>query len=107
MRCRRMRMALLYSDRTLAGDAMTRRAFLKTAAVPLLAAACRRPPFDARDFHRLDRSPVTMLPAGGYDADFAALIGRGLADLGVDVRGRRVFLKPNMVEYEAGTAINT
>ena len=25
----------------------------------------------------------------------------------MDVRGKRVFLKPNMVEYEAGTAINT
>ena len=42
-----------------------------------------------------------------YDVDFSALIGRGLRDLGVDVRGKRVFLKPNMVEYEAGTAINT
>jgi uncharacterized protein (DUF362 family) len=35
------------------------------------------------------------------------LIGRGLSDLGIDVRGRRVFLKPNIVEYEAETAINT
>jgi uncharacterized protein (DUF362 family) len=27
--------------------------------------------------------------------------------LGVDLRGKRVLLKPNMVEYEPGTAINT
>jgi len=39
--------------------------------------------------------------------DFSDLIGRGLKQLGVDVRGRRVLLKPNMVEYEQGTAINT
>jgi uncharacterized protein (DUF362 family) len=87
---------------------LTRRAFLGAAAVPLLAAAaCGRRPYDARDFHTLDRSPVTLLPAGSYAIDFAVLIGRGLSELGVDVRGRRVFLKPNMVEYEAGTAINT
>jgi uncharacterized protein (DUF362 family) len=87
---------------------LTRRAFLGTAAVSLLAAAaCRRAPYDARDFHVLDRSPVTLLPADSYRVDFAALIGRGLSDLGIDVRGRRVFLKPNMVEYEPGTAINT
>jgi uncharacterized protein (DUF362 family) len=87
---------------------LTRRDFLGLASVPLLAAAaCNRRPYNARDFHTLDRSPVTLLPADSYDVDFAALIGRGLSDLGVDVRGRRVFLKPNMVEYEAGTAINT
>jgi uncharacterized protein (DUF362 family) len=39
--------------------------------------------------------------------DFADLITRGFRELGVDVRGRRVLLKPNMVEYEPGTAINT
>ncbi len=71
------------------------------------AAACNRRPYDPRNFHTLDRSPVTLLPAAWSDVDFAALIGRGLRDLGVDVRGRRVFLKPNMVEYEPGTAINT
>ena len=101
-------MAPLSSNRPPARGTVTRRAFLASTALPLVAAgACRRAFYDAREFHRLDRSPVTLLPAGSYDVDFAALIGRGLADLGVDVRGRRVFLKPNMVEYEPGTAINT
>ena len=89
-------------DRTL-----TRRAFLGAAAVPFLAGACAKSPVNPRDFQTLGRSPVALLPASSYDVDFAALIGRGLEDLGVDVRGRRVFLKPNMVEYEAGTPINT
>jgi uncharacterized protein (DUF362 family) len=86
---------------------LTRRAFLGAAVVPFLAGACAKSPVNRRDFQTLDRSPVALLPASSYDVDFAALIGRGLAELGVDVRGRRVFLKPNMVEYEAGTPINT
>lgn len=91
------------------GAGLSRRAFVAGAlAVPLAAAAgCRRPPYDPRQFARLDRSPVGLFPAASYDVDFAELIGRGLRELGVDVRGRRVFLKPNMVEYEPGTAINT
>jgi uncharacterized protein (DUF362 family) len=47
------------------------------------------------------------LPASSYDVDFSDLIGRGLRELGVDLRGRRVLLKPNLVEYEPGTVINT
>ena len=86
---------------------LSRRAFLGAAAIPLIAAACRRAPYDAGAFRIADRSAVALLPADSYDIDFAALIGRGLTDLALDVRGRRVFLKPNMVEYEAGTAINT
>ena len=34
-------------------------------------------------------------------------IGRGLETLRVSVKGLRVLLKPNLVEYEAGTIINT
>ena len=96
------------SDHLVAGDGLTRRAFLGTAVLPLVAAAaCNRRPYDPRNFHPLDRSPVALLPAASYDVDFSALIELGLRDLGVDVRGKRVFLKPNMVEYEAATAINT
>jgi uncharacterized protein (DUF362 family) len=50
---------------------------------------------------------VALLPAASYDADLTDLISRGLTMLGPDVRGKRVLLKPNMVEYEANTAINT
>lgn len=52
-------------------------------------------------------SAVGLFPAADYAADFKEIIGRGLRELGVDVRGRRVLLKPNMVEYETGSAINT
>jgi uncharacterized protein (DUF362 family) len=50
---------------------------------------------------------VVLLPAASYDVDLTDIVGRGLRELGVDVRGRRVMLKPNLVEYEPGTVINT
>jgi uncharacterized protein (DUF362 family) len=87
---------------------LSRRGFLGALTLPLFASACRwRQPFDARLFDVPDQSVVELLPAGTYDVDFGDLIGRGLRDLGVNVAGRRVFLKPNIVEYEPGTAINT
>lgn len=88
-------------------SSVTRREFLGAVSVALLASACSRPKFDATRFHLPDRSAVGLFDAPSYDIDFSDLIGRGLRELGVDVRGRRVFLKPNMVEYEPGTAINT
>ena len=87
---------------------LSRRGFIGALSLPLVAAACsRRRPFDARLFAVPERSVVELLPAATYDVDFSELIGRGLRDLGVNVTGRRVFLKPNIVEYEPGTAINT
>jgi uncharacterized protein (DUF362 family) len=87
---------------------LTRREFLAGAAVsvPLLAAACHRP-YDSRQFALPSRSAVALLPADRYSIDFADTIRRGLRELGIDLRGKRVFLKPNMVEYEIATAINT
>ena len=86
---------------------MTRRGMLSVLTLPLIAAACRRPLYDPSAFSVPDRSPVALLPADSYSIDFADLVARGLKTLGVDVRGRRVFLKPNMVEYERDSAINT
>src|SRR5262249_41450252 len=86
---------------------VTRRGFLGTLTVPMLAAACGRRPYDPKEFQHPSRSDVALLPADSYSADFSDVIGRGLRELGVDVRGKRVLLKPNMVEYEPGTAINT
>jgi uncharacterized protein (DUF362 family) len=89
-----------------AGD-LSRRHFVAALAAPLLTAACDRGMRDGRDARAPALSPMALLPAASYDVDFADLIGRGLRELGVDLIGRRVLLKPNMVEYEPGTAINT
>jgi uncharacterized protein (DUF362 family) len=86
---------------------LSRRQFLGAMSIPLFAAACGRRPYDPARFQVPAFSPVGLFPAADYAADFENIIGRGLRELGVDVRGRHVFLKPNMVEYESGTAINT
>ena len=86
---------------------LSRRGFIGALSLPVLAAACNRRPYDSRQFPLSRKSVVQLLPAATYDVDFSDVIGRGLRDLGVDVTNRRVFLKPNIVEYEPGTAINT
>jgi hypothetical protein len=89
---------------------LSRRHFLGTlagtVALPLLGAACRQP-YDPAFFSVPQRSVVGLFPAADYAADFADVIYRGFRELGTNLTGRRVFLKPNMVEYEEGTAINT
>jgi uncharacterized protein (DUF362 family) len=88
---------------------LSRRAFLALPAAAVLASACRRPgpPFVEADFAVPLRSAVGLFPAEHYDVDLSDLVGRALRELSFDVRGRSVLLKPNLVEYEAGHAINT
>lgn len=104
-----------------AGPATTspsRREFLSTLAVPIVAsaagalgaAACgqaRPKPYDPSQFVLPSRSTMGIFPAANYAVDFADLVTRGFRELGISVAGKRVLLKPNMVEYEPGTAINT
>ena len=87
---------------------LSRRAFLTLPAGLVLASSCRRagPPFIETDFLLPARSSVGLFPAS-YDADLSDVIGRGMGELGVRVAGRSVLLKPNIVEYEEGHAINT
>ena len=56
------------------------------------------PPGDAR---------VAVLAATSYDADLSGMLEDGLREVGADVRGASVLLKPNLVEYDPGTSINT
>jgi uncharacterized protein (DUF362 family) len=52
-------------------------------------------------------SPVAVVKASSYEMDLAARISRGIAECGLAVRGKRVLLKPNLVEFDAATCINT
>jgi uncharacterized protein (DUF362 family) len=85
---------------------LSRREFVTALSVALLGSACG-PSFDPRRFHVPRASAVGLFPAGSYAVDFADLIFRGFQELDISLTGRRVFLKPNMVEYELDTAINT
>jgi uncharacterized protein (DUF362 family) len=86
---------------------LSRRDFVAAASVFAATAWYGRRPYDARQFARPASSAVGLFPASNYAADFSDIVFRGFGELGVSLEGRRVLLKPNMVEYEAGTAINT
>ena len=85
-----------------------RRTFLAAlAAAPLAAAACARRKYDPARFRRPEMSPVFLSAVTSYASDLSDVVLRGMRELGVDVAGKRVLLKPNLVEYEPGSAINT
>ena len=90
---------------------LTRRDLLKGLPVAALTAgaACRRQPrpYDAARFTHPSVSNVALLPAARYDDDLADVVARGLKLLGVNVGGKRVLLKPNLVEYSAERVVNT
>ena len=88
---------------------LDRREFLAAlAAAPLAAAAaCGQRKYDPARFQRPAVSPVFLSAVTDYSADLADVVLRGMRELQVDVAGKRVLLKPNMVEYEPGSAINT
>ena len=86
---------------------VTRRAFLSALPLAAAAASCRPARVTAGAFDRAARSPMALLPASSYDADLVDVVARGLRMFDLPVAGRRVLLKPNLVEFERGTAINT
>jgi uncharacterized protein (DUF362 family) len=63
--------------------------------------------WDPGAFPPPDEAHVAVLRAGSYDVDLAGLVLDGLHAIGAEVGGARVLLKPNLVEYDRGSAINT
>ena len=99
-------------------EPIDRRRFLVGAGVAGLTAASaatvwrhrssRAPePWDARVFAPPGEAKVAVLSADSYDADLVALLRDGLTAIGADVRGASVLLKPNFVEYDPATSVNT
>jgi len=52
-------------------------------------------------------SPVSVMSAKDYSADLLDIMYRGVMTCGLNVTGKRVLLKPNLVEYDPQTPINT
>jgi uncharacterized protein (DUF362 family) len=50
---------------------------------------------------------VSILQAPAYDARVYGTIRRVIQEHKLDLRGKRVVLKPNLVEFDAGTVVNT
>jgi uncharacterized protein (DUF362 family) len=64
-------------------------------------------PWDERSFASPRSSRVAVLHASSYDTDLVGLLTDAIRDSGVEPRGKSVLLKPNLVEYDAGSVINT
>ena len=79
---------------------MRRRDFL-AAATGMSLAGCSRTAAPRR------RPLVHVTRASGYAQDLYGTMRRVLAEHKLNVRGRRVVLKPNLVEFEPASSINT
>jgi uncharacterized protein (DUF362 family) len=52
-------------------------------------------------------SAVAIIRARSYSDDLVSRMLQGIRECGLDVRGKRVLLKPNLVEFDAATVVNT
>jgi uncharacterized protein (DUF362 family) len=80
-------------------DAWTRRRWMAGAAGAAALASCDR--------KLAPWAPVSIHRAASYDEDLYGLVRRVIADHGLNVAGKRVVLKPNLVEFDERTTINT
>jgi uncharacterized protein (DUF362 family) len=80
---------------------MRRRDFLLGSTAALGLAGC------SRTAAPRPRAPVHITRASAYSQDIYGLMRRVLAEHKLNLRGRRVLLKPNLVEFEPESAINT
>ena len=88
---------------------MTRRQFIPLAGVAATAGYAslklQKPP-------KLPDGPpgnsaVAIVRARSYSEDLVSRMLEGVRQCGLDVRGKRVLLKPNLVEFDSSTVINT
>src|SRR5262245_56857492 len=85
----------------MADTRITRRAFPLAAAT--IAAGCSR----STQTNSARSSPVFIGRAQSYSSELGGLIERGVRACGLSVSGQCVLLKPNLVEFDSATAINT
>ena len=93
-----------------------RRTFLRGAATGVavgvagglgLRRLLQPPPWDPAAFPPPDEARSAVVAASGYDGPLDRIVLDGLRAIGADVRGANVLLKPNLVEFDPTTAINT
>jgi uncharacterized protein (DUF362 family) len=80
---------------------MRRRDWMVASAGALAPLGCSRKPSSG------ERPRISILRASGYTQSLYETIRRILTEHRLAVRGKRVLLKPNLVEFDPGTAINT
>jgi uncharacterized protein (DUF362 family) len=82
---------------------MTRRELLVTAAAGATLTNCGRRTVGVAH----SRSNVSIMRAPAYSMDVYDIVYRAVAQHDLNVRGKRIVLKPNLVEFDPHTAINT
>ena len=88
---------------------LTRRDFIVGSAA-LAAGTSVAAPFFLPRYHvdrRPKRSRVAILHVEQYSQKLDEILAAGLQLFRIDVRGKKVVLKPNLVDYALGDAINT
>jgi uncharacterized protein (DUF362 family) len=88
---------------------LDRRTFL-TASLGLAAGASTTALLNRPKYHvtrRQPRSRVAILRAESYSRNLETILHSGLELFDLDVRGKTVLLKPNLVDYVPGNHINT
>jgi len=63
--------------------------------------------WDEDAFRPPGQSRVAVVPRRSYTGDLTGVVLDGFRAIGADVSGARVLLKPNLVEYDPGSVINT
>ena len=90
---------------------MHRREFIKATATLGLASAtasCHpEPRWMAGAYRKHSQSRVAILRATSYQQNLTSLIVDGIRTFELPVKGKRILLKPNLVEYEIDNVINT
>ncbi len=81
-------------------ELLSRRQVLAGSAAIATWTGCSRAPAPGSE-------PRVSILRSGYDQRLLGDVRRLLIEQKVDVRGRRVLLKPNLVEFDPGAAINT
>jgi len=81
-------------------DKLTRRQCLLAIGGASMPAGCNRKPAAPPSLVSITRAPA-------YDQTLYDTLRRILQEHRVDIRGRNVVLKPNLVEFEPGSSINT
>ncbi len=90
---------------------LDRRQFLRLGAgaglLPLAGSCGREPSWQAAAWRKQARSRVAVLEAPSYEVALSERLRHGLRLFGLDLQGRRVVLKPNLVEFDPNSVINT
>jgi uncharacterized protein (DUF362 family) len=64
-------------------------------------------PWDEAAFAPPGEARVAVLAASSYEGSLEQIVFEGLEAIGTDVRGANILLKPNLVEFDPTTTINT